>query len=109
MWRDWVRVEGCIRPRMSRTIAGYAGGMCQPHGAIYGDAWVIRYSLLVTIVSLLSPTVADSQSQRDALNAIYASTNGPGWNNSFGWARNSSFCDGWHGLKCDPDGNVMFL
>ena len=46
--------------------------------------------------------------ERDALAAFYAATNGPGWVNNAGWNEAVSLED-WHGLKVDYLGRVIAM
>ena len=46
--------------------------------------------------------------ERDALAAFYAATNGPGWVNNAGWNEAESLED-WHGLKVDYLGRVIAM
>lgn len=46
--------------------------------------------------------------ERDALTAFYAATNGPGWVNNAGWNEAESLED-WHGLRVDYLGRVIAM
>ncbi len=47
-------------------------------------------------------------SERDALAAFYAATNGPGWVNNAGW-NEAVLLEDWHGLKVDYLGRVIAI
>ncbi len=44
-----------------------------------------------------------SQAECDALIALYASTDGPNWNDNTGWTTPTDPCD-WYGITCDATG-----
>jgi Leucine-rich repeat (LRR) protein len=46
--------------------------------------------------------------QRDALMALYNSTNGPNWVNNRGWGTGDPCDPAWHGVRCDS-GHVQVL
>ena len=45
---------------------------------------------------------------REALNALYDATNGPGWTNSENWLTDAPLVD-WHGVEADESGRVVVL
>ncbi len=65
--------------------------------------------LTVVLIAVLSAAMApaDTQaaiptSQRDALDALYHSTDGPNWRYTDGWLGASGTECSWHGIVCDP-------
>ena len=55
-----------------------------------------------------SVTVKDDSRDREALVALYNSTNGPNWTNSTNWLSVAPL-DQWHGVSTDADGRVVGL
>lgn len=53
-------------------------------------------------------TVSVGSSDRDALEAIYRSTGGPGWSNRANWLTDAPLGE-WYGVETDADGRVLRL
>ena len=47
--------------------------------------------------------------ERDALIALYNSTNGSGWNDNTNWGVGDPCNDGWYGVTCNSDGHIVTL
>ena len=55
--------------------------------------------LIVMAVTVSSPTIAAVDGERDALMALYDSTDGPNWRLNTGWGTDDPYCN-WWGVVC---------
>ncbi len=67
----------------------------------------VMFAILMLAVSV-GAAPEDDPVQRNALMALYNSTNGAGWTNSSRWGDVSSYCT-WDGVWCDGSTNVIYL
>jgi Leucine-rich repeat (LRR) protein len=70
------------------------------------------YRSSMIVVALLAAFAATAQtaipsSQRDALTAIYKSTNGPSWNDDTNWLGSPGSECTWAGVRCDDEGTTV--
>jgi Leucine-rich repeat (LRR) protein len=71
------------------------------------DGSSVEPALKADADSQLARSVAANAADSLALVALYASTNGAGWNNSSGWL-SAPACT-WRGVTCDLDGRVIWI
>lgn len=67
-------------------------------------AWVgvrLGLAIFLTFLAASQATAAIPTSERDALLALYSSTNGTGWTNADGWNGAAGTECGWYGVTCD--------
>ena len=48
-------------------------------------------------------------SELDVLKAFFDSTEGNSWKNNAGWMTSPNPCDGWYGVECNADGQIVTL
>ena len=58
--------------------------------------------LVVVALTLATATITAQDNERDALMALYDSTNGSDWTTGTGWGTADPYCD-WYGVTCDAD------
>lgn len=73
----------------------------------------MKRSILILPILLVGLTTFTSKSkaldiERDALIALYNSTNGPGWDSNTGWGTADPYCN-WFGVTCDSNEHVIRL
>lgn len=75
--------------------------------------WSMKFSLLLLLGSvLLFPSFCLANiplSERDALIALYNSTNGPSWTNNSGWLGAPGTENTWYGVTTDPDNTRVII
>lgn len=64
--------------------------------------------ILLGVVFASGTVNCETETQRQALVELFASTNGSGWIESGLWNTSVSYCQ-WYGVECDNEGNVVTL
>ncbi len=75
---------------------------------------IIAFSLILLMVvgtvALRARAASPSSDMiRDALMALYYSTDGETWGNNTGWGSDLHYCDGWYGVYCDEEDHVVSI
>ena len=67
---------------------------------------IVELLLFVQQFSQTNAQAAISETERNALIALYNSTNGAAWKQNTGWLEDPGTECSWYGVTCDQNGNV---